>query len=70
MIHDDQTIRGYHHGERVRDSRDGSTGTVRFLELTDAERASGEYAEAEIRWDGSCVADELADHVLPYLERA
>jgi hypothetical protein len=61
-------IHGYADGERVRDRRDGSTGRVRFLDLTDEERASGECAEAEIVWDDSFVQDQL-DVALPYIER-
>lgn len=59
---------GYHDGDRVRDARDGSLGTVRFLELGTADRPSEGYAVAEVRWDSSFVADEL-DVALPHLER-
>lgn len=62
------TIHGYRHGDRVRDRRDGSTGTVRILDLTPAERSSGDYAEAEIRWDTLSHATEL-ELVQPHLER-
>ncbi|GGM84830.1 hypothetical protein GCM10012275_64470 [Longimycelium tulufanense] len=58
------TMHGYRNGERVRDTRDGATGTVRFLEWSDPDEA-----RAEIVWDNSFVADELADHILPYLAR-
>lgn len=39
----------YSDGDRVRDERSGTTGTVR---------------NGEVRWDNSCVADELevAEH--------
>ncbi|MBO0884172.1 MAG: hypothetical protein J2P17_28370 [Mycobacterium sp.] len=63
-----ETRHGYHDGERVRDRRHGTRGRVRFLELTDEERASGDVVDAEIVWDGSCVADEL-ELALPHLER-
>ncbi|MFD2421687.1 hypothetical protein [Amycolatopsis pigmentata] len=61
-------IHGYADGDRVRDRRDGSIGTVRHLDLTDEERASGECAEAEIVWDGLAVQDEL-ELALPHIER-
>jgi len=61
-------IHGYADGERVRDRRDGSTGRVRHLTLTEEERASGECAEAEIVWDGLAVQDELG-LALPHIER-
>lgn len=60
---------GFRDGDRVRDTRDGSTGRVRFLTLTADERASGDVADAEVQWDGSCVADEL-ELAAPHLERA
>lgn len=54
-------------GDRVRDRRHGCVGTVHELELTVAERESGEYVTAEVRWDGLFVADEL-ELVAPHLE--
>jgi hypothetical protein len=54
-----EEIAGYRDGDRVRHVGDGSTGTVRFLELTESERAGGDVCEAEIVWDGSFVASEL-----------
>jgi hypothetical protein len=51
-------IHGFEHGQRVRHIRHGSTGTVRVWDLSDSERAEG-CAEAEVRWDGTAVADEL-----------
>ncbi|GGM75818.1 hypothetical protein GCM10012275_53200 [Longimycelium tulufanense] len=62
------TIHGFRDGDRVRDRRDGFTGTVRFNNLSAEERASGEYAEAEVRWDGRFGDDEL-ELVLPHLKR-
>lgn len=59
---------GYQDGARVRDRRDGSTGTVHYLKLTQEEWATDEYAVAEVRWAGSCVADEL-DVAVPHLDR-
>lgn len=53
------TEQGYRDGDRVRDVRDGSTGTVTAL-------ADG---WTEIRWDHSAVADELAEHIIPFLTR-
>jgi len=49
----------FEHGDRVQDTRSGHTGTVHTFNLSPAERAEG-CAEAEVRWDNSCVADELA----------
>lgn len=49
---------GFAHGDRVRDVRSGTTGTVHFFDLTEEDRAEG-CAEAEVRWDGLHVADEL-----------
>lgn len=48
-------VHGFTDGDRVRDRRDGATGTVRVLRVS------------EVRWDGSCVADELA-LAAPHLE--
>lgn len=62
------TRHGFRDGDRVRDRRDGSTGRVRFLTLTAAEQASGDVVDAEVQWDGRCVADELA-LAAPHLER-
>jgi hypothetical protein len=62
------TVHGYHDGERVRDVRDGTRGTVRFLDLDPVECASGDYAVAEVRWDGLVTACEL-DVALPHLAR-
>jgi hypothetical protein len=59
---------GYHHGERVRDTRDGTLGRVRFLELTPDEITEGGYADAEIVWDGHFSQTEL-DLVRAHLER-
>jgi hypothetical protein len=47
------TVHGYHDGERVRDTRDGTRGTVRFLDLEPAERASGDYA-VRASWTWLC----------------
>ena len=41
----DDSDSNYSDGDRVRDTRSGTTGTVR---------------NGEVRWDGSCVSDELA----------
>lgn len=60
---------GFADGDRVRDTRTGHLGRVRFLNLTDEERASGECAVAEVVWDGLAVQDEL-DIAAPHLERA
>jgi hypothetical protein len=54
-------------GDRVRDVRDGSLGTVHLLELGIADRPSEGYAAAEVRWDNLFVADAL-DVALPHLE--
>ena len=50
----------YRHGDRVRDTRDGTTGTV--VARPDGTR--------EVRWDGLALdlADEL-DVAAPYLRR-
>lgn len=61
-------IHGYADGDRARDRRGGTTGRVRFLTLTDEERASGECAEVEIVWDGSFVQSQL-EVELPHIER-
>jgi hypothetical protein len=50
------TTETYQHGDRVRDTRDGTTGTVTVR--TDGTR--------EVRWDGLALADEL-DVAAPYL---
>lgn len=51
-------LHGFKHGQRVRSTQHGTTGTVRVFELSDAERAEG-CAAGEVQWDGSIVADEL-----------
>ena len=53
-----ETPEPYRDGDRVRDIRDRSTGTVRMT-------ATG----AEVHWDDSLLVDELADHITPYLMR-
>ncbi|AYF78332.1 hypothetical protein D7D52_35940 [Nocardia yunnanensis] len=64
-----ETVHGFHDGERVRDRRDGSTSHVRFLSLTPTERATGEYAEAEIVFDALACRFELDEHTAPHLDR-
>lgn len=46
------------HGDRVQDTRSGHTGTVQVFDLSPSDRAEG-CAQAEVRWDNSCVSDEL-----------
>lgn len=53
------TVEGFAHGDRVRDVRSGRSGRVRVFDLSPADRAEG-CAEAEVAWDGSFVADEIA----------
>lgn len=60
-------IGGFLDGERVVDRRDGSTGTVRFLDLTPEELAAG-GAPAEVVQDGGMSATEL-ELAAPYLDR-
>lgn len=48
----------YRTGDRVRDTRDGTTGTVTV-------RSDG---TTEVRWDGLALADEIAV-AAPYLRR-
>lgn len=60
-------IHGYRDGDRVRDQRDGTMGTVRFIELTAEQEQSGEYAVAEVQWDGLFISDEL-DLALPHIQ--
>lgn len=55
-----RSIDSFRDGDRVRDERDGSTGTVRFLDLTPDELASGEYEEAEVVWDDTAFEDGLS----------
>lgn len=64
-----RTSQGYSDGDRVRDRRSGSTGTVRVFDLSAADRREG-CAEAEVKWDGSFVADELELAVDHGLDRA
>jgi hypothetical protein len=58
---------GYADGDRVRDVRDGSTGTVRITTLDPDDAAECGYdTTAEVRWDNSFVACAL-DLALPHL---
>lgn len=54
---------GYKHGDRVKDVRTGTLGTVTSLNVTADELAEG-CAHTEVKWDGLCVASELcvAEH--------
>lgn len=63
-------VDGHRHGDRVRDKRDGSTGTVHIIELTDPEEIAevGYRTITEVRWDNSAVHCEI-DVVLPYITR-
>lgn len=54
----------FHHGERVRDTRDGSTGRVHIWEPDPREP---DQAIGEVRWD-RFGADEL-ELAAPYLVR-
>ncbi|AFM10448.1 hypothetical protein PIS_059 [Saccharomonospora phage PIS 136] len=63
-----RTLYGFKDSERVRDVRDGTTGTVVFLDLTDEQHASGEYEEAEVVWDDAAFADGLS-LAAPHLTR-
>jgi hypothetical protein len=51
-------VHGYRTGDRVRDTRDGSVGTVHVFE-TDPADAGEDVAPAEVRWDGGLSACEL-----------
>lgn len=44
----------WNHGDRVTHNRWGSTGTVHTNSAAQPDEAS-----AEVRWDGTCVADDL-----------
>ncbi|MBV8932753.1 MAG: hypothetical protein JO285_09435 [Kutzneria sp.] len=51
---------GFRHGQRVRDNRTGSTGTVRIIRLDPVEAADCGYALlGEVRWDTSFVHEQL-----------
>jgi hypothetical protein len=56
--------RGFHDGQPVTHRKWTNpagrprTGTVRVYELSQQDRAEG-CAEAEVRWHGTCVADQL-----------
>jgi len=66
------TIHGFADGDTVTDTRnatDGALGTVRFLSLTDGERATGKYAEAEVsghegRYSACELTADLAQHLI------
>lgn len=59
----------YQHGDRVRDTRNGSTGTIHIEPLSAADAADCGYSTVEeVRWDGLCVHEQL-DLVRPYLTR-
>jgi hypothetical protein len=56
----DLTLLGYRNGDRVRDVRTDTAGTVRIWHLSPADAADCGYEIAgEVRWDGSFVDDEL-----------
>lgn len=62
-------FRGYRDGDCVRDTRDGSTGTIRITPLSPEDAIEVGYDHiAEVCWDGSFVQDEL-DVALPWLEQ-
>lgn len=62
-----RTLYGFKDSERVRDVRDGTTGTVHFLDTADGDEFSG-YEEAEVVWDGTAFADGLS-LAAPHLTR-
>ncbi|RJQ77635.1 hypothetical protein D5S17_14490 [Pseudonocardiaceae bacterium YIM PH 21723] len=57
---------GFNDGDRVRDRRDGSTGTVRTIPLDPGEDPN-EVCTAEVRWDSFGSSELELD--LPHLER-
>jgi len=62
------TYGGYTDGDRVRDTRDGSTGTVHVIELDPEDAADAGYTTtAEVQWDDSFVAFELDESLIPHL---
>ncbi|WP_027935488.1 hypothetical protein [Amycolatopsis thermoflava] len=64
----DTQTHGFEHGDRVRDTRDGSLGTVVLFEGPRVDEDGNELAAGEVRWDGSFVADEL-ELAAPHLVR-
>lgn len=60
------TIDGFYDGQRVRDTRTGMKGRVRFLDVP-AGADPDEYELAEVVWDGSFVQDGLSV-AAPFLE--
>ena len=63
----DETF-GYQHGDRVRDTRDGSTGTIYIKQLSSEDARDCDYSVmAEVRW-GRGFAEEL-ELAHPHLTR-
>lgn len=55
------SVNGYRTGDRVRSTRWGSIGTVKVIPVDPCDYEEvGAIAIAEVRWDDSIVADELA----------